>query len=346
MSTQTKKTNKLKKAKKPMYIESTIKPYKSVTVKSLQPAMSGTKQHGREQIATVAGSTGFACTRYQINPGLDQFPWLSLAAKGWDKYRFTRFEAFYAPSAASAATVGQTQLAFEYDPTDNAPSTEKAMSAYEGSSPCAVRDVNRIKATCDNVVRRIRAGILPGDLGIYDPFSIMLATNACAAATAIGTLWVDYDIIFSKKQVEPATVVARAHSVYAPTSGRTLPTGVPAALYWQTLSDGLQFGTCTSGSFYPPYGAYMLIGAIGCTDSANENCLVELELKKNSASLTPVQSSTSETLMIANGNIMLPFHFYFTANGTDIITTTCTVTGAAGTLNVVQVDTMMFVFAA
>jgi len=299
---------------------------------------------GREQSFTVSGSTTFAATRYRINPGLStRFPWLQLQAQGWEKYRFRRLSATFVPSAAAADTVGQTQMAWDYDPSDSAPSTEVAMSAYEGSNAKAVRYSSTINLDCSTIgFRKLRCGNVAGDLMLYDAASLILATNACASGAVIGTLWLDYDVEFEHKQVEPATPTPTTFSSIYLSAANTCATGVGEVLPFDTWTvNGLEIADPVAGVFTPPCGNYVIEAVTSHRDSAAEAFIGVIGIRKNGVLEDTL--SKINTTAIANGQVPLVHKTYVSCDGTDTVDLYVTLTGAAGTLtNTQDYNTLTF----
>lgn len=88
----------------------------------------------RELVASITGSAAFTvASNFSINPGLPaSFPWLSVEAQGWEKYRFESLKLCYYTRTGTNVP-GSLLLAADYDAADAAPATEQIASAYFGT---------------------------------------------------------------------------------------------------------------------------------------------------------------------------------------------------------------------
>lgn len=173
------------------------------------PDVSGSPYQGdgrvrirhREYIADVAGSVAFAATGYAINPGIaTSFPWLSNLAVNFESYLF-RSLSFEYETQKSTATSGAVMLAVDFDAADAAPATKTALMTYHNAVRSAVwgeccyrsdgADLRKF-----GVQRYIRSAALAADLDIktYDVGNLFVATQGEADTTAIGELYVVYDV--------------------------------------------------------------------------------------------------------------------------------------------------------
>jgi len=290
---------------------------------------------GREQSATISGSTTFAVTRYRINPGMSaNFPWLQLQAQGWEKYRFRRLTATYVPSAASANDGGQTQMAWDYDPSDSVPGSELAMSAYEGSSPKAIRYSNSISLDARTIgFRKVRCGAVSGDLILYDAASCIVATNACADSSVIGTLWYDYEVEFEHKQLEPSAPIPTQTSVINLSAANTCANGVQESIpFDEWIVNGLEVPDPTAGVFTLPCGQYKVEVETSNQDTVAEVFTVALSLYKNGAALAPDQTSATKWTTTAGGYFPCSLTGYVSVDGSDTVSIRVALNGAAGVL--------------
>ncbi len=155
----------------------------------------------REYLADVAGSVAFAATGYAINPGLaTSFPWLSNLAKNFESFLFRRLS-FEFETQKSTATSGTVMLAIDFDAADAAPTTKTALMTYHNAvrsaawAECQYRsdgaDLRKF-----GVQRYIRTAALAANLDIktYDVGNLYVATQGEADTTAIGELYVVYDV--------------------------------------------------------------------------------------------------------------------------------------------------------
>lgn len=178
-------------------------------MKTNMPSISGSAyssdgrirvQH-REYIGDVLGSVNFASTAYAVNPGLAQtFTWLAPIANQFESY-LLRSLSFEFETQKSASTSGSIMLAMDYDASDPAPINKQQLMSYHDSVRSAVwgeccftadaRDLQKF-----GVQRYVRSGALAANLDIktFDVGNLFIATQGCADATAIGELYVKYDV--------------------------------------------------------------------------------------------------------------------------------------------------------
>jgi hypothetical protein len=297
---------------------------------------------GHEQIATVLGSVAFASTKHPINPGLGLYAWLSDRARGWEKYRFKKFEVVYVPAEAVTTTAGSIYLAIDYNPSDAAPSTLPAMSTYETQTNDRVYNALRCnfnpQIMFDGVQnKRVRAGPVAGDLGLYDGGSIIVSTISCADASAIGQLWVYYEICLISPQIGPALPVPSSFALYNNSADQTFATGIAELIVFnEVIVDGMELAAPVLGLFTLPAGTYLISGEFRGTNSSAEVTFWDLDFQKNGAVTVPPQTCHVHYTSLAGGDIMIPFTFYMFSDGNDTMALELTATGAAGTLQLLQ----------
>ncbi len=166
----------------------------------------------REYIQDISGSVAFANTQLNINPGISTtFPWLSQIARNYESYLFNKCE-FQFETQKSSSTNGSLMMAVDFDAADSAPTSKTEIMSYHN----AVRSA--VWAECVNhsdkqdlakfgVQRYNRFAALAANLDIktYDVGNINVATQGCADTSAIGELYVDYDVEFMTPQTPSAS---------------------------------------------------------------------------------------------------------------------------------------------
>ncbi len=194
----------LKKGKKqssaPVSRQSIMTTQKPTMTSSMSSDGSIRVRH-REFLANVLGSVNFTATQYGINPGLPvTVPWLSTLAQNYESYQFRRL-AFEFETMKSTSTDGRISMAIDYDAADDPPTTKGDLMSYQGAVAGAVWQ--EVCCTGDSkdlrkfgTKRYIRTGPLGANLDIktYDVGNLFIATDGCADASAIGELYVVYDI--------------------------------------------------------------------------------------------------------------------------------------------------------
>jgi len=161
----------------------------------------------RELVGSVVGTANFATAlSLAVNPGVSlSFPWLSIEAQGWEKYRFNSLKLCYYTRTGTNVP-GSVILSPDYDAADAAPVNEQIASAYFGTEEdapwkdiCVVFDRNRL-----NMERFIRTGGLAANLDIktYDVANLFVSTLD-GTAVNWGKVWFEYDVTLINPQLPP-----------------------------------------------------------------------------------------------------------------------------------------------
>lgn len=176
----------------------------------------------REYIQDLNGSVAFANTQLGINPGLSAtFPWLSQMAQLFESYKFNSLRFQYRTQAPTSVT-GKVLLAVDYDAADAAPAS-KAVLLQERTKADDVAWQN-FDVVCDRadlhkfgIQRYIRSQALAANLDIktYDIGNLNVATQGQAGATAIGEVWVEYDVELITPNNSAGAVAGQSEKVVA-----------------------------------------------------------------------------------------------------------------------------------
>ncbi len=298
----------------------------------------------------LSGSTSFSASKLQINPGLSSvFAWLADRANGYEKYRFRKLEFVYVPSNANTSTAGAVYLAMDYDPDDSAPGTLANMATYETQNQGKVYEVVRLHVDTRRVQAaklKVRCGPKAGSRLLYDPCSLIYATDDCADTSDLGKVWAYYEIELYSPQVEPSTPLPVALSCWNLASNQTFTTTTAATLQTaEEIANGLGL-TNSSGSVTLPCGLYRIYGDLCFQDSSAETLSVVAKCFLDGAdAVTAVpQIALYNNAMVAGGQDNLSFHFYaLVGSAGAALTINVTMTGAAGTLVAVSDRTRLFV---
>jgi hypothetical protein len=152
-----------------------------------------------ELVATIDGSSALTVQRFQLNPGLaNTFPWLAEIAGQWQQYRFHSL-CFRFVTRTGTSTVGSIILSPDYNPNDPVPAGEAEASNTQDSVEdvvwkdlvCKLDPASMFPLGSRKMVRRSATGY---DRNIYDAGCMNVVTLECADSSAIGKLWVDYDV--------------------------------------------------------------------------------------------------------------------------------------------------------
>lgn len=174
----------------------------------------------REYISDVSGSVAFSASSFSINPGLSQlFPWLSVLATQFESYLFKSLKFDY-ETQKSASTSGSLMMAVDFDAADSAPVNKQQIMAFHNAVRSAVWEECQYSSDRSDlkkfgVQRYIRSGNLAANLDIktYDVGNLIIATQGEADTSAIGELYVEYDVELITPQVSADAAAALSASI-------------------------------------------------------------------------------------------------------------------------------------
>jgi hypothetical protein len=163
----------------------------------------------REYIGKVLGSTGaFTIVDHAINPGNNSlFPWLSIQAKGYQRYRWRGLIFEYIPLSADYAAntaMGYVAMATQYNVLENVFGNKRDMMQYEFSNEDKPSKVIMHPVECasdQNTVTEfyVRDGdqAVTGDQRLADIGRFTIATGGNPAADGyLGDLYASYEVEF------------------------------------------------------------------------------------------------------------------------------------------------------
>lgn len=313
----------------------------SIAPRMVKSATSFRVSHRELVLSTVNGSTGFTTQAFiKLNPGLAvTFPWLAPQAQSWDQYRVHRCALEYVPTAPTS-TAGEIFLSPNYDSSDPVPTTEAQAANNAGavSDSCwqRIRLNLDVKAMMGLGPRKfVRPCNVAGDIKTFDVGTVAVCSNNMTGATAVGKLYIDYDIEFFLPNSDPSPVTSPTSlSFYKKAANQSFTSAVAAKLTWDAAQfDPLSIGSGATGTFTPPAGTYKFSMTIGLEDTASEAVTYRIFWAKNGSGtgLTNSQSVVNAAEGV-NDITSLSTTEVFSCNGTDTVETWCTITGAAGTL--------------
>lgn len=296
-----------------------------------------------ELIADVNGSVLFSSDqKYSINPGLESsFPWLAVVSGQWQQYHFHSLRYRYV-TRSSTSGVGSIILSPDYNPKETPPVTEQQATNTQD----AVEDVVWKELVCPldpsamfplGPRKQIRRTLVAGDLSVYDAGRLFVCTVGQTDSSTIGKLWVDYDVELYVPQNSPSSDTSPTiSSMFTIDAAQTVVNATPTTVdISETIYDAIGIGEPASGVFIPPAGVYNIYGFITVRDSANEAFEAFVELFKNGATIrTQSLAATARSPAATTEIITLPFNDIIPCNGTDTVTLTVFLQGAAGTLTV------------
>lgn len=227
----------------------------------------------REYLGDISSTVAFTNNSYPINPGNSTtFPWLCQIADQFEQYRFNglifEFVSLSADALNSTNTaLGSVILATDYDAEDSVYTNQQqmlsAMFSNSGRPSCNV--MHAVECAPDSLVTQwlyVRSSSVSNgpDARLYDLGNFQVATYGSQAAAVIGQLWVTYDIVFQKAQMNNVlglSLKSDHFQMLAPSTSAYLGTdyatneGVSGSNIGCTLSaTAISFPTFLSGGTY------------------------------------------------------------------------------------------------
>ncbi len=232
------------------------------------PSVSGSPYAGdgrvrvrhREYIQDVSGSVAFSASSFSINPGISTvFPWLSKMARLFESYLFRSLKFEY-ETQKSASTSGSLMLAVDFDAADSAPVNKQQIMAFHNAVRAAVWEECCYKSSAGDlakfgVQRYIRSGNLAAnqDIKTFDVGNLIVASQGEADTTAIGELYVEYDVELITPQIDPNSEVAQSVNITMTAASRAAPfTGT------QVITGGLSVSASGSTLTFNQPGQYLM----------------------------------------------------------------------------------------
>lgn len=284
----------------------------------------------RELISSsVLGSTSFYnAGEFRLNPGdSTTFPWLSTQAAQYEMYRFRKLVFEYVPFV-STSTAGDVLIVPEYDSTSPAPSSEQAAYDHLGavidscwqSIACKLNpgDLHALGPR-----KYVRQGNVLGDRKTFDSGTLYVFTNNQSGSSAIGKLFVTYEVEFFTP-IKISNPVSLGTTYYSLSVSQTFATTVFEAIEWRTTETD-PLGITKSPDFLTltlPRGTYFVQGSV--TFSSNATSFNEVWINRNGGA----QNTTMTSTLPAGGTCCIPFYGVIVSDGTDSIQIMARMTGA------------------
>jgi len=173
-------------------------------------------QH-REYVQDVAGASSgaYGVTQLNINPGLPTlFPWLSQLAGLFESYQFRSLKFQYKTQTNLTNGQGKALLSADWDVLDPAPTSKQAQLQERSMAEGAVWE--NFELNCDRqdldkfgVQRFVRQGsVTNSDLKTYDVGMLNLGTSGLSTSSAVGELYVEYDVELMTPNTAPSPLSA------------------------------------------------------------------------------------------------------------------------------------------
>jgi hypothetical protein len=254
----------------------------------------------RELVSTISGSTTFEVNQFYLNPGLAaSFPWLSTIAGSFEQYRFNRLRFHYVTRAPSTY-IGSILMAPDYDALDSSPSSEIIASQMDGAvedSPWKEQylDLSVVDMFPMGPRKYVRSGtISSSDLKTYDAGQVFVCAVSCTDTSAIGKLWVEYDVELHIPQNPDAISLNNvgASANYQITGGdQTLTHATAATVLFDTENHNSLNASLSSGVVTLPAGKYQINAVISAGGGTAATTTFILEALQDGSSMSPVTKS-------------------------------------------------------
>lgn len=246
-----------------------------------------------ESLGDVSGSTGFANTNYNINPGLTtSFPWLSILAQAFEYWSVDKIEYSFKSTSGSAiqsasAALGKVVMSTDYDVFDTNFTTTQQAENYEGFTRTETwKDATHVVMGGGRRVGKlpvsewkIRNGSIPAgaDQSLYDLGNFQLITSGQPSAFIIGELFVTYRGL---KFYKPKTATPLGQFILAAHYAGTPTSASPGAAMVQRSGSNIVLTTANTSFTIANPGRYLCVfAAFGSTSwtsgggmSAGANC--------------------------------------------------------------------------
>lgn len=179
-----------------------------VTTSNSAGQRSCTIRHS-ELFATVSSRTTFDPYSYLINPGQTSvFPWLSVQAAGWERYRFKKLR-FEFLSRVAATTSGAVTLGVDYDVADAPPDSELTLMSYQNSVQDAPWKNQQLILSKESLNAQSKyryvhtTDVVPSTAEARQDYAGKLFVQALGATAGLvfGTLVVHYEVEFVTPQL-------------------------------------------------------------------------------------------------------------------------------------------------
>jgi len=249
----------------------------------------------REFINDVLGSVAFSSSQsYIVNPGLvSTFPWLSSIARRYESYRFRTLR-FLFETAAPTSTTGSIILCVDYDPTDLNPAGKTQALSYKSSVRSAPWQPCALSCTEQDLHKRTsyytRGGLVSTtDLHLYDTGNLFVCVSGQAGATAIGELYVEYDVEFMTPQLETSDGISKSitattimSAVWPFGTGQTIVGNLPVNVAWMEALPAQVITFLSAGDYF----IFWNVVGTGITDPAVWTAGAGCTISKISANIT------------------------------------------------------------
>jgi len=309
---------------------------------SSKSVSGGVRVQNRELLnGSVLGSTSFSVTdSYNVNPGLaSSFPWLSIQAAQYEQYKIHSLRFIFVPSV-STSSIGDVMIMHDYNSQDPPPTMEVQFLDHPGAIISSVWESVTFQSNAREMLipgpkKFVRAVATAGDIKTYDGGCVYIASNNCAGSTAIGKLFVEYDVEFYIPQLTPPVNNPEITFMAYNTSIQTITTAVPTNILLSSpLFDPLGFSSgynAGTGVFTPPAGTYRIEAYYNGANSGTAATNYQIQFQKRGAdipaTLGPQATTTTGSRCQVSQSLVVVF------DGTETFSVQAIISGA-GTLTI------------
>jgi len=199
----------------------------SSQVPFMHSSQDGVRIRHREFIQDISSSIAFSSTSIAMNPGMSEtFPWLSAIAQNFEEYRFEGLAVEFKSTSADAlnstnTALGTIIMAAEYNSSQSAyinkQQMENSMWAMSAKpSECMIMPVECAPSLNPLSNQYIRLGDVASgqDIRLYDLCNVQIASVGSQAAAVVGELWVTYDVVLFKPQLDSGLALSAQSAHY------------------------------------------------------------------------------------------------------------------------------------
>lgn len=283
-------------------------------VPAMHSLQDGVRITHREYVRDISTSVLFTNQSFTLNPGLSEtFPWLSAIAQNFEEYEW-KGVVVELKSISSDAIASSTNLAMgtiimcaEYNVTQpayiNKAQMENSFFATSGKpSENLIMGIECDPAQNPLAVHYVRTGAVPSgqDPRLYDVCNVQVATVGSQAAYTVSEMWISYDVILRKPQLDSglAFSAASAHIVTTTPSAAS-PMGTTRNAESDTI--GLAFTATSVGFPIGSVGRFLVIWSAYGTSSP---CVTPSVVASNGSILSTWDAQSS-----AQGGTLSPTSF-------------------------------------
>lgn len=285
----------------------------------ITPSTGGVRVRHSEYIGEVFGSINFNATKYTIQPGFaSTFPWLSLMAPLYERYRVHKMQ-FMFLTEKSTATNGTVMMAVDYDVQDADPGSKTALLSYanavrtqpwaDTTFTCNVSDAQIFKD------RYIRSAVVSGaDNKTFDIGNFFIATQGCIDASVLGELHVSYEIEFRTPQLDLGTFASSGSNFSTSNSSATgfapsIVLGTSPIMNIAGSGLNITYNTANGDFTFNTVGSYLVIMNVTATAT-------------NAANATATASGGSTVSLLQQAGTVITSNFTWSVNiknATDVV---------------------------